>query len=98
MGLVVDPGTAHVHRRRVVQELLLHGVTVEAGHGAKTTADGRPSTSLGLKLTAKALDVGSARREQVGAVAGAPGQELAQVQGVGVSGEPAVAGQEAGEG
>jgi len=34
----------------------------------------------------------------VGAVAGAPGQELAQVQGVGISGKPAVAGQEAGQG
>ncbi|HTW06457.1 MAG TPA: hypothetical protein VME46_03050 [Acidimicrobiales bacterium] len=52
-----------------------------------------PGTPLGLHLSAEALDVGSAGREQVSAVAGAPGQELAQVQGVGVWGEPAVAGQ-----
>ena len=98
VGLVVDPGAPHVHRRRMVQELLLHGVAVEAGHRAKPAADGGPGTSLGLEVPAEALDVGSARREQVSAVAGAPGQELAQVQGVGVSGEPAVSGQEAGQG
>ncbi len=82
----------------MVQELLLHGVAVEAGHRAKTAADRGPGAALGLEVTAKALDVGSARPEQVGAVAGAPGQELAQVQGVGISGKPAVAGQEAGQG
>jgi hypothetical protein len=77
MGLVVDSGPPHVYRRRLVQQLFLHGVAVEAGHGAKTPADSGTGAALGLEVTAEALDIGSASREQVGAVAGAPGQELA---------------------
>ena len=87
-----------MQRRRVVEQLFFNGVAVETGHGAKTAADGGASTALGFELPAEALDVSPAHREQVRAVVAAPAHELAQVQGVGISGEPAVAGEETSQG
>lgn len=94
MGLVVEPEPPHMQRRRVVEQLFFNSVAVETGHGAKTAADGGTSTALGFELPAEALDVSPAHREQVRAVVAAPAHELAQVQGVGISREPAVAGRE----
>ena len=65
---------------------------------AKAPADRRTGAALGFEVAAEALDVGSARLEQVRAVVGAPVHELAQVQGVGIAGEPAAAGKETGQG
>jgi hypothetical protein len=46
----------------------------------------------------EAFDIGAADREQVQGPAAAPAGELAQVQGLCVAGQAAVAGQEPGEG
>jgi len=49
-------------------------------------------------VAGEGLDVGTANVEQAQVVALAPGDELAQIEGVGVAGQSSVAGQEAGEG
>ncbi len=51
-----------------------------------------------LEVAGEALDVGTADVEQAHVAVLAPGDELAQVEGVGVAGQSSVAGQEAGEG
>jgi hypothetical protein len=52
----------------------------------------------GFQVPGEALDVGPADREQRQGTGAAPGGELAQIQRVGLAGQPAVAGQEPGEG
>ncbi|MGH9118307.1 MAG: hypothetical protein ACRD0A_10660 [Acidimicrobiales bacterium] len=56
------------------------------------------SPAAGFEVAGEALNVRTAHLEQPQAVLLAPGDELAQVQGVGVAGQSAVAGQEPGEG
>jgi hypothetical protein len=51
-----------------------------------------------LQFADEGLDVGAADREQRQGPRAAPAGELAQVEGVGLAGQSAVAGQEAGEG
>jgi hypothetical protein len=60
--------------------------------------DGGPGTAPGFQLPGKAFDVGPADREQRKGADAAPAGELAQVQGVRFARQPAVAGQEPGEG
>jgi hypothetical protein len=83
---------------RALEESLLLGVAVEPGHGAQSPGDGGASTAAIFEITGVALDVSAPHCEQAQGVLLAPGDELAQVQGVGVSGQAAVAGQERGEG
>ena len=52
----------------------------------------------GLEVSGKALDVASARTEQQDVVFCAPGDELTQVEGVGLAGQAGVARQESGQG
>jgi hypothetical protein len=59
-----------------------------------TVARARP---LASEFAGEGLDVGAADGEQRQAPGAAPGGELAQVQGVGLAGQAAVAGQEPGE-
>ena len=59
---------------------------------------GRPGPAAGFEFPGKAFDVGAADGEQGHGMGAAPGGELAQVQGVGLAGQPAVPGQETGEG
>ncbi len=86
--LVVDAGPADMHRRGVGDETFFLGVAVEAGHGAEPTGDGRCRPPLGLELSAEGLDVAAADLEQPEVTVLAEGDELAQVQGVGVAGQP----------
>ena len=95
--LVVQPGPADVRGRGVVEELFLDGVLVEPGDGAQPPGDGGAGTAAGFQLAGEGLDVGAADREQRQRAGAAPGGELAQVQGVGLAGQAAVPGQEAGE-
>ena len=81
-----------------VEEAVLFGVAVEPGHGGQASGDGGASSAQLLEVAGEALDVGTADIEQAHVVALAPGDELAEVEGVGVTGQSSVAGQEAGEG
>ncbi len=84
-------------RRGPFEQPLLFGVAVEAGDGAEPAGDWRPGPSPGLEVAGEALDVGPARCEQADLVLLAPGDELAQVQGVGVASQASVAGKERSE-
>jgi hypothetical protein len=48
MGLIVQPGPAHVRGRRVVEELFLDGVAVESGDGAQPAGDGGTGAAAGF--------------------------------------------------
>lgn len=61
------------------------GVAVEAGDGARPPGDGGTNAAALLEVASVALDVGAAHCEQAQVVGLAPGDELAQVQGVGVA-------------
>lgn len=97
MGLVVESRSADVGRRRALEQPLLLGMAVEAGHCAQPTGDRCPGASAGLQVAGEGLDVRTARREQADVVLLAPGDELAQIQGIGIAGQSAVAGEERGK-
>ena len=80
-------------RGRVGQEVFLLGVAVEAGDRGQAPSDRGPRPAAFFEVAGEALDVGSTGVEQVNVALVAPGDELAQVQGVRVAGHPAVAGQ-----
>ena len=81
----------------MLEQFFLDGVAVEAGDRAQPAGDRRPGSASRLHVAAEALDVRAARLEQVQPVLLAPGGEHPQIQGVGVAGQPAVAGEEAGQ-
>ena len=94
VGLVVQAGPAHVHRRGDRDEAFLFGVAVEAGDRAQPAGDGGPSPTQRLEVAAEPFDVSPARPEQRDRAFGAPRCPLAQIQGVGLAGQTGVAGQE----
>ena len=94
VGLVVQTGPAHVHRRRHRDEAFLLGVAVEARDRAQPASDGGPSPTQRLEMAAEPFDVSPARPEQCHRAFGAPRCPLAQIQRVGLVGQPRVAGQE----
>jgi len=98
VGLVVEAGPTDMNGRGSVEEAVLFGVAVEPGHRGQASGDGGPGPAELFEVAGEALDVSSADIEQAQLAALAPGDELAQIEGVGVTGQPAVAGQEAGEG
>ena len=65
MRFVVQPGTAHVHGRRVVEEFFLDGVAVEPGHRAQAAGDRGPGPAAGFEVAGEGLDVRAAGAEQV---------------------------------
>jgi hypothetical protein len=81
----------------VVEEFLFDGVLVEPGDGAQPPGHGGPRTAFRLHLAGEGLDVGPTDGEQGQGPGTAPGGELAQVQGVGLTGQAAVTGQVPGE-
>ena len=97
VGLVVDPGSADMYRRRVVDQALFFGVAVEAGHGAQPSGDGGGRSSSSFEVAPEGLDVAAADLEKAQVALVAEGDELAQVQGVGVAGEAPVAAEEPGQ-
>jgi hypothetical protein len=72
----------------------LFRVAVEAGNGAESTSNSCTGTAAGFEIPGEALDVGSADLEQSQVVLVAPGDELAQVERVGVASQVPVAGEE----
>jgi hypothetical protein len=92
--LVVDAGSADVHRRRVGEHPLLFGVAVEPAHRAQAAGDGGPRLALVLQVAGETLDIDPANLEQTTTMLQTPGGELAQIQGVGDTGLTPIAGQE----
>ena len=78
-------------------EGFLFGVAVEAGDRAQPAGDCRGRPALRLELTAESLDVTAADLEQAEMASVAERHELAEVQGVGVTGEAPVAAEEPGK-
>jgi hypothetical protein len=58
--LVVQPGTAYVRGRGVVEELFLDRVLVEARDGAQPPGHGGTSAAPGFQFAGEGLDVGAA--------------------------------------
>jgi hypothetical protein len=84
--------------RRVVEEVFLDGVLVEPGDGAQSAGHCRPGAAPGFQVAGEALDVGTPGLEQADIALLAPRGELAQVQGIGLTGQAGVTGQEPGQG
>jgi hypothetical protein len=81
----------------VVEQFFFDGVLVEPGDGGQSAGDGGACPAFGFEFAGEGLDVRAADREQRQGPSPAPAGELAQVQGVGLAGEPAVPGQVPGE-
>ena len=81
----------------MVEEFLFDGVLVEPGDGAQPPGDRGTGSALGFQFPGEGLDVGAADREQRQGPGAAPAGELAQVEGVGLSGQATVSGQVTGE-
>jgi hypothetical protein len=96
--LIVQPGTAYMGGRGVLQQLLLDGVPIEPGDRAQPAGDRGPGPAAGFQVPGEALDVRAAGLEQGQAMLAAPAGELAQVQLIRLAGQAGVAGQEPGQG
>jgi hypothetical protein len=94
VGLVVKARAPNMSRWRPLQHAFLFGVAVEARHRAQAACDRRSGTPSSLEVPTEALDVSPAHGEQAQMMLLAPGDELAQIQGVGLAGQAAVAGKE----
>ena len=81
----------------MLEEFFFDGVAVEPGDGAQPPGDGRPGAAPGFQVAGEALDVCAADGEQVQGARAAPAGELAQVESVCLSCQPAVPGREPGE-
>ena len=64
MRLVIEPRTADMSGRGMVQEFFFDGVLVEPGDGAQPAGNGSASAASGLQVPGKAFDVGAADGEQ----------------------------------
>jgi hypothetical protein len=93
MGLVIQPRTADVRGRRIIEQLFFDRVLVEPAmvHNRRMTVAG---PAPGFEFPGEAFDVGAADAEQRQGAGAAPGGELAQVQGVRLPGQASVSGQE----
>jgi hypothetical protein len=98
MGLVIQPRPADMRGRGAVQVFFFDGVFVEPGDGGQPPGDGSAGASSGFQVPCEPFDVSAADGEQGQRSGAALGGELAQVECVGLAGQPAVPGQEPGEG
>jgi hypothetical protein len=96
--LIVQPRTADMSSRGVIEEFLLEGVPVEPGDGAQAAGDGGPGPAARFQVAGEAFDVGAAGLEQADVVLPAPARLLAQVQRVRLARQAGVTGQEASQG
>jgi hypothetical protein len=86
-----------VRGQGVLQEFFLDRVLVEPGDGAQPAGHSRPGPAALFQVTGERFDVRATDREQRQRPGPAPDRELAQVEGVRLPGQAAVAGQETGE-
>ena len=82
----------------MIQEFFFDGVFVEPGDGGQPPGDGGAGAASGFQVAGEGLNVGAADGEQVQGADAAPGDELAQVECLGLSCQAAVSGQVPGEG
>ena len=66
VGLVVDPRSADVHRRGVLDDAFLFGVAVEPDDRAQPAGDGGAGLAAVFEVAGEALDVDAADVEQAG--------------------------------
>jgi hypothetical protein len=78
----------------VLEELFLNGVFAEPGDGAQPPGNRRAGPAFRLEFAGEGLRVRAADREQRQRPCPAPAGELAQVEGVGLTGQAPVSGQE----
>ena len=97
MRLIVQPRTPDVRSRGMLEKFFFDGVPVEPSDGAQPAGEGRTGAPAGFQVAGEGLDADPADREQGKRPGSAPAGELAQVEGVSLSGQAAVAGQEPGE-
>jgi hypothetical protein len=88
MGFIVQPRTADMGGRGVIQQLFFDGVVVEPGDGGQPAGHGGAGASSGFQFAGEPFDVGAAGGEQGKGAGAAPAGELAQVQGVGLAVRP----------
>jgi hypothetical protein len=81
----------------VLQEFFFHGVPIEPGDSAQPARDGGAGAAPGFRVTGEPFDVGASNGEQAQGAGTAPRSELPQVEGLGLSSQTAVPGQEPGE-
>jgi hypothetical protein len=93
-GLVVDFRSTDVDRRGVLDHPFLLGVAVEPDERAQPASHRGPRLATVFEFAGEALDIDAAHFEQAVLTLPAPRRELAQIQGVGVAGVAAVAGEE----
>jgi hypothetical protein len=93
---LVDPRTADVGGRGVLEEFFFDGVLVEPGDGAQPPGHGGAGAAPGFQVAGEAFDVGAAGGEQVQGARAAPGGEPAQFEGIGLSCQATVPGRESG--
>jgi hypothetical protein len=75
----------------VCEESLFNGVAVKPGDRAQAPGDGGPRPSAIFKRSGEAFNIASFNVEQLDLLVTAPGHELAQVQCIGVAGQPIIA-------
>ena len=80
-----------MRRRRMVEEVFLDRITVEPGDGAQPPGDGGPGPAFRFQVAGEALDVSAPGLEQAQITLLAPASELAQIQGVSLTGQAGVA-------
>ena len=90
MGLVVQARPAHVHDRGESQQPFLLGVAVEPGQRAQRRATVAPGSTPLFEASGVALDICRGAPRTASAGGRTPGDELSQVEGVGVTGGPSV--------
>jgi hypothetical protein len=81
-GFVVDPRSADVRCRGMVEQVFLDRVPVQARDGGQPAGDGGAGASGSFEVAGEQLDVSTARREQAQLPLAVPGGELAQIQRV----------------
>jgi len=98
MRLIIQPRTPDGGGRGVLEELFFDSVFVEPHDGAQPPGHGGAGAASDFQVAGEAFDVGAADGEQGQGAKAAPGGELAQVQRARFARQPAVPGQEPGEG
>jgi hypothetical protein len=96
--LIVQPGTADMSGRGVIEQVFFDGVAVEPGDGAQPPGDGGPGAATGFQVAGKALDVRAAGLEQTQVALLTPAGVLAQVQRVRLARQAGIARQESSQG
>ena len=91
VGLVVDAGPPDVHRGGVIDETFGLGEAVEPRHRGEAPADRGPRLAGGLEHPGERVDVGPVDLQDRKVVGPAERDELAEIAGVGVTGQSAVA-------